>query len=440
VVGQVDGSRGGGRRTAPGRRVRRVLVLLTAAVLTTSAGLVPHPAVAAEPSTPLGTAQIDGVAFAQVVAGDTVYVGGRFSTARPAGSARGTRTVVRRNLLAYRLSTGRLTGWAPRTNGVVQALAVSSDRRTIFAVGGFTSVDGHARQRLVALSTAGGVRAAFHPALNAVASAVAVHGSTVYVGGRFTRAAGVPRRYTAAFSADRGALRRWRPQPDGAVLALVVSPTGGSVVLGGRFGRVNGRLATGTVRIGTSVGTKNLEWRLNRIVGNHGADSAVFSLSSSHGTVYGTGYSYGSSVPHRLEGAFAASWRTGAVQWIEDCHGDSYSVARGGSTVHVVGHAHDCSTVGAFGEASPRRWHRALAFTADATGKLARNRVKGYSDFGGRPAPTLLDDRPDFDIGTATGQGQGPWSVITSGRWVLYAGEFHHVDGRAQQGLVRIRT
>jgi hypothetical protein len=409
-------------------------VALVAAVLTG-----PQSAAAREAPAPSATAQIDGVAFAQVVVGNTVYVGGRFRTARPAGSAPRTHTVVRKNLLAYDLRTGRLTGWAPATNGVVQALAVSSDHRTIYAAGGFTRVNGRTRERIAAISTAGGVRTAFHPALNSTAAALAVHGSTVYAGGRFTTAAGSPRRYAAAFSSSTGSLRRWRPRADGAVLALVVSPTGGSAVLGGRFGRVNGRAAPGTVRVGTTTGTRNLEWRLNRVVGNHGADSAVYSLSSSHGYVYGTGYSYGSAVPHRLEGAFVASWSTGAVHWIEDCHGDSYSVARAGSTVYVVGHAHYCGNIGGFAETDPPSYHRALAFTQDATGTVAKNPVKHYSDFGGRPAPTLLDDRPDFDIGTATGQDQGPWSVVTSGGWVLYAGEFRHVDGRTQQGLVRVR-
>jgi hypothetical protein len=392
------------------------------------------------PGAPQVAAQIDGVAFAQVVVGNTVYVGGRFSTARPAGSAPRAHTVVRKNLLAYDLRTGRLKPWAPRTNGVVQALAVSSDRRTIYAVGGFTVVNGHARKRIAAISTAGGVRAAFHPVLNSVASAVAVHGTTVYVGGGFTSAAGTVRRYAAAFNGGTGALRPWRPQPDGAVFALVVSASGGSAVLGGRFGKVNGRTAAGSVRVGTKAGTRNLEWRLNRVVGNHGAGAAIYSLSSSNGFVYGTGYAYRSSVAHRLEGAFVASWSTGAVHWIEDCRGDSYAIARAGTTVYVVGHAHDCSTIGGFGETHPRTHHRALAFTQDATGTVAKNSVKGYSSFGGRPAPTLLDWRPAFDTGTATGQIQGPWSVVTSGSWVLVAGEFRHVDGRPQQGLVRFRT
>ena len=37
---------------------------------------------------PLPTVQIDGVAWTQRVIGNTVYVGGRFTTARPAGAAR----------------------------------------------------------------------------------------------------------------------------------------------------------------------------------------------------------------------------------------------------------------------------------------------------------------------------------------------------------------
>lgn len=40
-------------------------------------------------SVPLPTAQIDGVAWTQAIAGNTVFVGGEFTTARPAGAAAG---------------------------------------------------------------------------------------------------------------------------------------------------------------------------------------------------------------------------------------------------------------------------------------------------------------------------------------------------------------
>ena len=46
-------------------------------------------------SVPLPTAQIDGVAWAQAIVGDTVCVGGEFTNARPAGAAAGVNTVAR---------------------------------------------------------------------------------------------------------------------------------------------------------------------------------------------------------------------------------------------------------------------------------------------------------------------------------------------------------
>ena len=46
--------------------------------------------------------------WSQVVVGTTVYAGGSFSNARPAGSAPGTNLVPRSNLLAYNITTGVL--------------------------------------------------------------------------------------------------------------------------------------------------------------------------------------------------------------------------------------------------------------------------------------------------------------------------------------------
>src|SRR3712207_9403217 len=57
---------------------------------------------------PLPTVQINGVAWAQVVVGNTVYVAGRFSTARPAGAPAGVGEVWRHNILAYDIRTGAL--------------------------------------------------------------------------------------------------------------------------------------------------------------------------------------------------------------------------------------------------------------------------------------------------------------------------------------------
>src|SRR5918993_1019450 len=79
------------------------------------------PADPATPATvtadPLPTVQINGVAWAQAVVGNIVYVAGEFTRARPAGAAPGTQEVVRNHLLAYDIRTGELIpGFAPVLN------------------------------------------------------------------------------------------------------------------------------------------------------------------------------------------------------------------------------------------------------------------------------------------------------------------------------------
>ena len=59
---------------------------------------------------------MDGVAWTQLVVGNTVFVGGNFANARPANAAPGVNTVPRTNLMAYTLSTGELTSFAPTLN------------------------------------------------------------------------------------------------------------------------------------------------------------------------------------------------------------------------------------------------------------------------------------------------------------------------------------
>ena len=103
---------------------------------------------------PLPTVQIDGVVWTQLIVGNTVYVGGNFTTARPAKAAAGVNTTPRANLLAYNLTTGELiTTWAPTTNGEVYTLVASPDKSVIYAGGAFTTVNGIIRNRIVALAT-----------------------------------------------------------------------------------------------------------------------------------------------------------------------------------------------------------------------------------------------------------------------------------------------
>ncbi|MGN6407307.1 MAG: hypothetical protein ACTHMH_03095 [Curtobacterium sp.] len=342
-------------------------------------------------------------------------------------------------MLAYRLSTGALLPFAPKTNGVVRALAASSDGSTIYLGGTFTTVNGSgAAPYLAAVSaSSGSLVPSFAPRPNSAVYALARGGSTIFVGGLFTRMGSVGRTRAAAVS-QAGALLPWSPVvPDGKVSALVVNSTLGRVVLGGNFSGLNGDTAThrGSGMVDAGTGRTDPPWGVGGAVKNWGTDAAILSLTSDGTNIYGTGYVYG--VNGNLEGAFSAPWSTGALRWIEDCHGDTYSAAVLDSAVYVAGHPHVCSTIGGFPETNPRTWHRALAFTTAVTGVVGRNTASGYYNWQGKPAPSLLVWFPDFNTGTFTGQGQGPWSVAASGSYVVYGGEFTTVNGVPQQGLVR---
>jgi outer membrane protein assembly factor BamB len=128
----------------------------------------------------------------------------------------------------------------PQTNGRVNAIAVSGD--TIYLGGSFTSVGGVARSRLAAIDTSGQLLP-WAPHVNRPVSALAVSedGGRIYAGGRFTRAGGEVHNYVAAIDAVTGAVDPgFDAGADLPVRALAASV--GSLYLGGEFGTVNGQV------------------------------------------------------------------------------------------------------------------------------------------------------------------------------------------------------
>jgi PKD repeat protein len=465
---QGGGGRHGGR-IRPARRQGLLAGLVATVIVSLLAGaVVSAPALAdskpvdpSDPKTPstvsadpLPAPQIDGVVWDQVVVGNTVYVGGKFTTARPAGSAAGKDTVPRSNFLAYNLTTGALLPFAPAFKGQVNTLAVSPDKKTLYVGGIFSAVTPSGataevtRYRLAAFTVAtGGLVNTFAPNLNASVTAVVATASSVYVGGNFTSAQSTARSGLAALAPANAALQAWAPTPaGGGVRAMVVSPDSKKVVIGGEFSSLNGSRdpGFGLGAVTADTGTL-LPWKVNSVIRNGGKGAAVYSLSADATNVYATAFSYyAEEQSPYTEGTYAARWSDGELVWHEDCHGDTYSAAPAGDVVYTAGHAHDCERVGGFGSHAPSvssadGYYRALAFTNAATGTLKPFTGELYTNFAGQPAPSLLDWFPYFDVGSATGQWQGPWDVTVAGDYVLYAGEFTRASGKAQQGLVRFQ-
>jgi len=434
---------------------KRVLSLFVASLLTTGAVALALPGTAQADSAPLAgtpatvtadalpTVQIDGVAWAQTVVGNTVYVGGDFTTARPAGAAAGTQETPRSNLLAYDIRTGELiTSFAPVLNGQVLAVTASPDGSRLYVAGDFTQVDGSVRNRVAAFDTATGTLvSAWHPNINSQVRALAATADTVYMGGSITAVGGVSRTRLAAVTAADGALLPWAPVPGAAavthgndqVMSLVLTLGGTQVVASGRFAYMNGTSATGVAAIDAVTGATR-PFAINQKITNQGDYSAVYSVTTDGPNVYGTGYDFGG--PGNLEGSFVAKADGGAIVEVNGCRGDTYSSYPTNGVLYIASHTHDCSSIGGFPE-QPVRVHKfASAYT------IAPSGVNGATTFAnknmvGQPAGKQLDWFPTMTPGTYTGQGQAGWSVTGNGQYVVYGGEFPRVNGAGQQGLVR---
>ncbi len=400
----------------------------------------------------LPTVQIDGVVWAQVVIGNTVYVGGDFQTARPAGAAVGTQTVTRKNLLAYDLNTGNLvTSFAPNPNAVVRALAASPDGSKLYVGGQFTTMqydDATAdvtRNRIAAFNTAtGALITGFAASTNSTVNGIYATATQVYLAGIFSTTRGVARNGISAVTATAGDLLAWAPvkSTDGTVKQIVVSPDGSKVILGGSFTTMNGsgNPGYGLVAVDSNTGTTNLlPFAVNGLVRDAQSNSSIMSLTATADGFYGSGYVF-NRTQGNLEGVFKSDWN-GNLVWVEDCHGDSYSVFPSGSEVYVTGHSHYCGNIGGFPQTDPTaNWtfQRATAFSKDAQpGKLITKDPYGYYNWEGKPQPRLLTWFPDINTGTFTGQGQGAWNIGGNANYVVYGGEFTQVNGKSQQGLVR---
>ncbi|MFP7760252.1 PKD domain-containing protein [Marisediminicola sp. LYQ85] len=398
---------------------------------------------------PLPTVQIDsGVVWTQVIIGDTVFAGGSFSNARPAGAAEGTNLMPRSNILAYNINTGVATSFAPVINGQVKALAASPDGRTLYVGGTFNSVNGQTRWNFAAFNAAtGALLTTFRPAVGgSYVNAIVATDSAVYVGGLIGAGAGVTRKNFAAFNSTNGALLGWAPTSDLQVDAMVLSPTKDKIIVGGRFSTINDAPQRGLAALDLVTGSL-LPWQAPATVvngagsGTYKGKAGIFALSADENSVYGTGWVYANVATGNLEGTFAADAASGSINWIADCHGDHYGVYSDGTNVYTTSHQHACESMGGppQSDPAPENLRHATAYTAAAKGTLLRSPWVGntYANWEGYPAPAGINWFPDWVTGKASGQGQAGWTVTGNGEYVVVGGEFPFVNGQRQQGLVR---
>ena len=159
----------------------------------------------------------------------TVYLGGAFTTVD--GKAR-------RRLVALAAADGSLLPWSSGASAVVRSLSWSAEE--LWVGGQFTTIGGEPRRGVAAVEIASGRATGWEATSNGNVDAVVTVGETVYVAGPFTAIGGRSRKHLAALDATDGSAARWDPAPDDVVRAIVAAPEGSHLVMVGDFTKVGG--------------------------------------------------------------------------------------------------------------------------------------------------------------------------------------------------------
>ncbi|MCB0972412.1 MAG: hypothetical protein KDA97_12980, partial [Acidimicrobiales bacterium] len=180
------------------------------------------------------------------VAGDRVYVGGRFTGVQQGPSAT---EVPQPYLAAFDLDGTWISTFRPEVEGRVWDIDTTPDGNLVIA-GDFTSVNGAAGTAGMAKldpdtgELVAGFKADFARTTGPmVVRTIDLDGDLIYAAGSFNRLTGanwgeIKVTNAANVSADNGRPGQWRPQPRSHVVDLDVSVDGTRVLLGGYFNRI----------------------------------------------------------------------------------------------------------------------------------------------------------------------------------------------------------
>jgi outer membrane protein assembly factor BamB len=151
-------------------------------------------------------------------------------------------------VVAVDASTGATLPWNPAPNLGVISLAVSGS--TVYLGGDFTRIKGGGHPYLAAVDATSGAPLTWRPRLDGPVTAVALQATTLYVGGRFTHVGSAARDHLAAFDTTTGALLPWNPRPTsgaGTNMATqtyfpitTIVPAGPTIYIAGVFEHIGG--------------------------------------------------------------------------------------------------------------------------------------------------------------------------------------------------------
>ncbi|HVQ87272.1 MAG TPA: hypothetical protein VMT88_03725 [Actinomycetes bacterium] len=334
----------------------------------------------------------DGRVNAVLQMGSTVIIGGTFTQAKAAG---GGATTNQSYILSFDATSGVIDKrFSPNLDAPVEALAPSSDGRSVIVGGSFDSVSGGQHHKLVEIDLSNGhVDNGFNADANGDVQELVAFGSDLYVSGKFTTMNGDPRSGMARLDINSGDVDptfdvpfTQPPRSTMGVPEFSVNPQGTRLVAIGNFSKVDGldRLQIAMLDLTTSpvsvapwatdmypvfVPGSTLSWCSSDFP--TWMRDVDFSPDGSYFAVVTTG----ANRPNRLCDT-VTRWETSATgtglkpSWINWMGGDSIiSVAATGAAIYIGGHQQyvnnpyvdqDCGVCTPAGGAIPREGLAAL--------------------------------------------------------------------------------
>ena len=332
------------------------------------------------------------------ISGTTVYAGGEFTTI--GGETRERIAAICATAKCEgEVAAGDATAWNPKANGAVDAIVVSG--ATVYAGGAFTEVGGSLRERVAAVcatakcegEVAAAGATAWNPELVGTAVlALAISGSTVYLGGEFTKAGGAARKDIAAVCAIakcEGAIAAskataWKPNANAKVQTLAVS--GANVYAGGAFTEIAAAKRNFIAELNASGTVKAESWNPNA---NNAVDAIT--VDSTGATVYfgGSLSSIGGEARENLAALNSSnevtSWSPGANKAVNALVVSGATVYAGGEFTVVSGETRKdlaaiCATPKCEGEVAAGK---ATAWNPEANGAVRTVAISGSTVFTG---------------------------------------------------------
>ncbi len=376
--------------------------------------------------------------------------------------------------LAHILADGSLDpNFSPSINGWVFDLEYDASTGTVFAVGGFTQVNGQARNRVAALDTSGTLQS-FNPDTNGWTWSIKKVGTDVYFTGGFNSAAGQSRGLAASVrlgdrtgGATGTCLTNWDnadclnafdPQASGWAILDIAVDGGTAYVVGNALSSFGGTARTGMAAVDATTGALDswdpgLNSDANSVLISGGKVYVVGSFSQAGGQARGWGAAFSTLAGHALE-----SWNPAAAggggynnaQGIRDIaieDGVAYLAgnfwALGGTARNRVG-AVDATT-GAVTNWNPHvgDWDNGVSATAETITVSGGTALIGgdFTVVGGLPRWHAAAVGPDGILTDWAPAVSGPvYSFASNGSTIYMAGNFGSVNGQSRQYNAAVET